>query len=195
MFKDLVKRNRSVRGFDNSRKVKKEELYDIVDAARFTASSVNLQPLKYVVVTDEENVAKVNSEVAFGRKLPEFNLPFPVTAPVAFIIICQDEDISKNENAFLKDVGIAAQTITLAAAEKDFGACMIGNFSPLKLSEKIELLENLRPMLVIALGKSIEEISIVEIENGESTDYYRDKEGKHYVPKRKLEDVIVELKQ
>lgn len=194
MFKDLVKRNRSVRGFDNSRKVTREEMMDMVDSARLTASSVNLQPLKYVIVNDEENVAKVNSEIAFGRKLPELHLPFPGTEPVAFIIICQDEDISKSENAFLKDVGIAAQTITLAAAEKDLGACMIGNFIPSKLSKKIGLSEKIWPILVIAIGKSIEDIKIIEISNGDSTDYYRDENGTHYVPKRKLKDIVVELK-
>ena len=45
---------------------------------------------------------------------------------------------------------------------------------------------------MIALGKSIEDIRIVEIEEGESTDYYRDENGVHYVPKRRLDDVIVE---
>jgi hypothetical protein len=35
------------------------------------------------------------------------------------------------------------------------------------------------------------DVRIVEIEEGESTDYYRDEAGIHYVPKRKLDDVII----
>jgi len=46
-FEKLVRQNRSYRGFDESRKVDREELLRMVDCARLTASSVNLQPLKY----------------------------------------------------------------------------------------------------------------------------------------------------
>lgn len=60
------------------------------------------------------------------------------------------------------------------------------------MAKALRLTENLRPLLIIALGKSIEDIRIVEIEEGESTDYYRDENGVHYLPKRKLDDVIVE---
>ena len=59
------------------------------------------------------------------------------------------------------------------------------------MANALKLTENLRPLLVIALGKSIEDIRIVEIEECESTDYYRDEAGIHYVPKRKLDDVII----
>ena len=44
MFKDLVKANRSYRGFDESRRVTREELTEMVDCARLSASSVNMQP-------------------------------------------------------------------------------------------------------------------------------------------------------
>ena len=72
------------------------------------------------------------------------------------------------------------------------GACILGYFSPKEMATSLRLAGNLRPLLVIALGKSIEDIRIVEIEEGESTDYYRDENGVHYVPKRRLDDVIVE---
>ena len=72
------------------------------------------------------------------------------------------------------------------------GACILGYFSSKEMAKALRLTENLRPLLVIALGKSIEDIRIVEIEEDESTDYYRDENGTHYVPKRKLDDVIVE---
>ena len=47
MFKDLVKANRSYRGFDESRRVTREELTEMVDCARLAASSVNMQPFQY----------------------------------------------------------------------------------------------------------------------------------------------------
>lgn len=67
---------------------------------------------------------------------------------------------------------------------------MIGNFSADEVREKLNFSKNLQPMLIIALGKPNEKIVIKEIENGESVNYYRDENDTHYVPKRKLKDII-----
>jgi len=47
MLIDLVKKNRSYRGYNENRKITKEELLELVDCARLCPSSVNAQPLKY----------------------------------------------------------------------------------------------------------------------------------------------------
>lgn len=191
MIKDLIKKNRSVRGYDNSRDVTIEELREMVDCARLSASSVNMQPLKYILVNTVDGKARVLKQVSFAAKLSTLKLPHRGSEPMAYIVICQDEQISKSETGFLRDVGIATQSITLAATELGLGACMLGYFSPDKLRQALDLSENLKPQLVISLGKSVEDIRIVDIEEGESTDYYRDEAGIHYVPKRKLDDVII----
>ena len=191
MIKDLIKKNRSVRGYDNSRDVTIEELREMVDCARLSASSVNMQPLKYILVNTVDGKARVLKQVSFAAKLSTLKLPHRGSEPMAYIVICQDEQISKSETGFLRDVGIVAQSITLAATELGLGACMLGYFSPDKLRQALDLSENLKPLLVISLGKSVEDIRIVEIEEGESTDYYRDEAGIHYVPKRKLDDAII----
>ena len=69
---------------------------------------------------------------------------------------------------------------------------MIGNFNPAKISKALELPENLVPMLIVAFGKPDEKIVLTEIDEGESTNYYRDKNDVHYVPKRKLEDIVID---
>jgi hypothetical protein len=191
VIKDLIKKNRSVRGYDNSRDVTIEELREMVDCARLSASSVNMQPLKYILVNTVDGKARVLKQVSFAAKLSTLKLPHRGSEPMAYIVICQDEQISKSETGFLRDVGIVAQSITLAATELGLGACMLGYFSPDKLRQALDLSENLKPLLVISLGKSVEDVRIVEIEEGESTDYYRDEAGIHYVPKRKLDDVII----
>ena len=191
MIKDLIKKNRSVRGYDNSRDVTIEELREMVDCARLSASSVNMQPLKYILVNTVDGKARVLKQVSFAAKLSTLKLPHRGSEPMAYIVICQDEQISKSETGFLRDVGIVAQSITLAATELGLGACMLGYFSPDKLRQALDLSENLKPLLVISFGKSVEDIRIVEIEEGESKDYYRDEAGIHYVPKRKLDDVII----
>ena len=80
----------------------------------------------------------------------------------------------------------------LAATERGLGGIMIGNFAPKRIAEALELPETLTPMLIVALGKPDETIVLTEIDPGENTDYYRDDQDVHYVPKRKLEDIVLD---
>lgn len=191
MLKELVIKNRSYRGFDENYSFTKEQLERYIDLTRYTASSVNAQPLKYKIVYEKNEVEAVRPLTRWARALPDMVLPHPNMHATAFIIICQDTDISPNLARYQKDIGIVAQTITLAAVEDGLGGCMIGNFTPDDVKETLNLAENLTPMLIIALGKPAEEIVIKEIDNGESTKYYRDENDIHYVPKRKLKDILI----
>lgn len=191
MFKDMVKRSRSYRGYDESYRFTKEELMDFVDCARFAPSSVNAQPFRYYLIWEKEQVDHFQPLTKWARALPEMELPHKGKCPTAFIVICQDLNIGESKTRYQKDVGIVAQTIILAAAEKGLGGCMIGNYSAEAVKKELSLPENLAPMLIVALGKPDEEIVLTEIEEGESIKYYRDENDVHYVPKRKLEDIVL----
>ena len=107
-------------------------------------------------------------------------------------MICLDKSIAPNETAFLRDVGIAAQTILLAATEKGLGGCMIGNFNRAALKELIQLPENVEPNLVVAIGKPAEKVVLTEAGADGNTRYYRDETGTvHFVPKRALKDILL----
>lgn len=194
MLKDLVLRNRSCRSFDPSRKVTEEDLHEMIDCARLTASSQNRQAIRYVPILKEEELKILHEETHLAALLPELHLPPEGMEPSAYIILCLDTAITKGASNYLKDIGIAAQTVTLAAAERDLGACMIGNFSPKKVSERFGLPEGIEPNLIIAVGGTGETFSIDEIHAGDSTDYYRDANGVHHVPKLAYEDVIIKTK-
>ena len=192
MLRDLVLKNRSYRGYDESYQFSREELLEFVDMARLTAASANIQPLKYHLACEQELVAQIQPLTRWAGSLPQLDLPYPGTRPTAFITICQDMSISSNPTSFLSDVGITAQTILLAAAEKGLGGCMIGSFDKEALKVLLKLHENIEPKLVLALGKPAEEIILVEPKEDGSVKYYRSDDGKtHYVPKRKLEDIIL----
>jgi len=189
MFKDLVIKNRSYRAFDPNEKLTQEQLTDFVDYARLTPSSVNMQPLKYYLSYEESEVSEILKNTFWAKGLPEINLPKENEGPQAFIVIVQDKSLNDNLNRFQKDVGIVAQTILLAACEAGYGGCMIGSFLSDKIKEITNIPDHLEPLLVIALGKPMERIEIVEVVENK-TKYYRD-ENAHYVPKRALEDIIV----
>lgn len=191
MFKDLVIANRSYRGYDESYKMSREELLELVDCARLSPCSVNAQPFKYFLAWESKTVHTIQSLTKWAAALPNLQIPHEGMCPTGFIVICQDREVSDSLAAHQKDLGIAAQTMLLAAAEKELGGCIIASFSPEKLKSALHLAENLTPVLVVAVGKPIEKIVLTEIEDGESTKYYRDEHDVHYVPKRKLEDIIV----
>lgn len=189
MFKDLVIKNRTYRGFDENYRIDRATLLELIDLTRYTASSANLQPLKYFAACEKEVVDSIQPLTKWAGALSHLNLPYPGTRPTAFIVICQDNAISAS-NGMLKDVGIVAQTITLGAAEKGLGCCMIGSFDLPKLKETLALPEHIDPKLVIALGKPAETVVLTEAKDGKTT-YYRDENGVHYVPKRPLDEILL----
>lgn len=191
MFKDLVKRSRSYRGYDPARTIAREELAELVDCARYAPSSVNRQPFKYYLACEKEDLGKIQPLTGWARALPEMKLPHPGKEPSAFIVICQETEWDPDLKRYLKDVGIVAQTMLLAAVEKGLGGIMIGNFSPERIAEALALPAHLVPMLIVAFGKPDEEIVLTEVGEGESLNYYRDGNDVHYVPKRRLEDILL----
>ena len=190
-FKDLVIKNRSCRGFDESYIITREQLEDLVDCARLAPAAQNIQPLKYYLSYDEKTNAIIQPITKWAGALAHLNLPYEGHRPTAFIVICFDKNIGGDDpSKFMKDVGICAQTIMLAAASADISGCMIGAFNPDKLSEALNLSSNLRPVLILALGKRDEKVEIVEAKDGKTT-YYRDENDIHYVPKRSLAEELI----
>ncbi len=191
MIKDIVKKSRSYRGYNENRQISKEELIELVDIARYCPSSVNGQPFRYYIAYEKEEVNRIQKLTHWARALPQMTLPHPGKCPTGFIIILQDTNLSESLTRYLKDVGIVAQTMLLKATEMGLGGCMIGNFNGSEVRSELHLEENLVPLLIIAFGEPDEEIKIVEINEGDSVKYYRDENDVHYVPKRKLKDIII----
>ena len=190
MLIDLIRANRSYRGYDRGRKVSREELLKLVEAARLCPSSVNAQPLKYRLACEERDVAAVQAHTNWAKGLPELTLPHPGKEPAAFIVICQDMSIDDNLARFQRDVGIVAQTMLLTAVEMGLGGCMIGSFNAGGIHSALGLDESIRPMLVVAVGKPDEEVILTDAVDGK-TGYYRDDKDRHYVPKRPLEELVL----
>jgi len=190
-FLELVKKNRSYRGFDESRRISREELLELVECARLTPSGANRQPLKYDLVWQPEEVSAVLKLTRWAAALPERHLPDPGKGPTAFVVMLQETEWVKEAAACQRDIGIAAQTLLLAATEKGLGGLMIGNFDRAGLESLRRYPEHLIPQLVIALGKPDERIVLTEAETNGPTSYYRDEQDVHYVPKRRLADIVL----
>ncbi len=190
MMESLVLRNRSCRTFDESKPISRETMTELVDLARRTASGMNKQPLRYRILSEAADLAKMMGNCRFGSSLPGITLPPEGQKPTGFILIFADKEAESPDALALKDVGIAAQTILLAATELGFGGCMLGSFDPERLCADFGIDERYKPQLAIALGKPAERALLTDEHDG-SLRYYRDAAGNHCVPKRRLDEVLI----
>lgn len=188
MIRDLILKNRSYRRFYQEIPIELETLRELVDLARLSASASNLQPLKYILSCNPQKNANVFPYLSWAGYLKEWAGPPEGERPSAYIIVLGDTQISRY---FGSDQGIAAQSILLGATEKGLGGCIIGSIDREGLKKDLEIPAHYEILLVLALGKPKETAIIETVGPNGDIKYWRDKEEKHHVPKRKLDDIIV----
>lgn len=185
--KHLVHTTRSFRRFLENYPVTETFMKEWVDSAHLTASAGNKQPLRYHIVSGKEQCAALYPALSWAAALPDWDGPKEGERPTGYIVMAVSKDTFKGE-LWRFDTGIAAQTIMLCSTEEGFGGCMVLSFDHAEVKKILDMPEDLEPVMVLALGRPIEDIRLVEAENGNTT-YYRDEHQVHYVPKLKLEDI------
>lgn len=189
MLKEIVRNNRSYRRFYEEHKIDEETLRELVELARLSPSGRNIQALKYMLSCNKEKNEIIFPHLAWAGYLKEWPGPDKGERPSAYIVVLGDKNIS---SSFDTDLGIASQSILLGAAEKGLGGCMIGSVNRKELRSALSIPEQYEILLVISLGKPKENVIIETIEPDGDIKYWRDEDGNHHVPKRRLEDIIVE---
>jgi len=188
-LKDLVFRTRSYRRFDESHLIDNKTLEDLVALARLSASGANRQPLKYLIYNTPVDCERLFPSLIWAAYLKEWCGPGHGERPTGYIVILGDKEIAEG---FGVDHGITAQTIMLGATEKGLGGCMIASIMKDKLREDLNIPERFEILLVLALGKPVENVIVDEIKDGD-VKYWRDEKGNHHVPKRPLNELIIKL--
>jgi nitroreductase len=187
-FFELVKSNRSCRRFDHSVKLDEDILDQLVDLARMSASAGNMQPLKYIISRDTKKNEEIFSCLKWAAYLKDWKGPESSERPTGYITILGDKSIAEN---FWCDHGIAAQTMLLGARDKGLAGCIFGAINHPRLKKVLSIDDKFDILLVIAIGKPVEESRIEKIGTEGDIKYYRDKDLVHHVPKRKLKEIIV----
>ena len=190
MIRDLIIKNRTYRRFLEDVAVERETLREFVDLARLSASAANMQPLKYVISCEPQKNALIFRHLGWAGYLKDWPGPSEGERPSAYIIILSDTKISEFADC---DHGIAAQSILLGAAEKGLGGCMIGTVQRKELSEALNIPPRYRILLVLALGKPKETVVLETVGPDGSIEYWRDADGVHHVPKRPLDELILDI--
>jgi nitroreductase len=188
MIDDLIKGNRSYRRFHQAEPISLETLKELVNLARLSASAANLQPLKYLLSHEPQRNAQIFSCLAWAGYLKDWPGPAEGERPSGYIIILGDREIAKDYGC---DHGIAAQSILLGARARGLGGCIVGSIRRDRLRELLNLADKYDILLALALGRPNETVVLEEVGPDGSIKYWRDDQGVHHVPKRRLEDLIV----
>ena len=149
-FKNIVENTRSVRRFKANKKIEKSELIELIDLTRIVSSGKNMQPLKYIAITDENIKDKIYKPLKWAAHLEDWSQQ-DNEKPSAYILIINDKSI---DGITMIDLGIALQTIMLGATAKGYNGCPLASIDKEEYKELFNLDEHLEPMLIIALGKA-----------------------------------------
>lgn len=146
-FIELAKKRKSIRGY-RPEPVPEALLNEVLEAGRLAPTAKNLQPFQFVVVRDP---AKLD-ELAEAYPAPFFR-----EAPVV-IVVCTEpskgwtRERHDGKNYCEVDASIAADHMTLAAADLGLGTCWIAAFDPVKVAASMGLPEGVVPVVLLTLG-------------------------------------------
>jgi nitroreductase len=140
---DIAKSRYSVRNY-NGKKVEKEKLDKILEAAHVAPTAANLQPVRLIVVQDEAGLSKI------GKAANIYN------APLA-IIVCSDHSKAW-ERPFDKkktvdiDASILTDHMMLEASALGLGTVWVCYFKPNVLRNEFHLPDDLEPINILVIG-------------------------------------------
>jgi len=190
---NLIKKTRTFRRFEENRKISSETLHQLIDLARLGGSARNCQPWQYMAITDPEMCKRLFPYLGWAGYLSDWKGPVEGEQPSCYILCFLNKIWLKGtEKEAHFDLGTATQNLLLGAREQGIGGCRIGAFSP-HLTSLFDIPEHLSLSLVLALGYPVEEVVIEESSSPDDIKYWRDDNQVHHVPKRSLDDIIVEL--
>ena len=140
-FLEFIKSRRTIRKFKDE-PLTAEQLKRYIDAARVAPSAANIQPLKYIAVASPDMSEKIFPLVKWAGYLAgEYN-PKDGEHPTAYIAVCADTSI--RQSGYDVDMGAAVENMILAALADGVGACWMGSIDHEKISELLEIPDNLK---------------------------------------------------
>lgn len=190
-FRSLIRDNRSIRRFEPTVRVTPEMLRALIELTRYCASGRNLQPLRYRMVCTPEECAALFPHLLWAGYYKDWGGPSEEERPTAYLVQCLDTRLASD---CLCDDGLHLEAITLGARTLGLGSCIIKAFNVAEAAKALHLPEHMKPRYVLALGAAAEQVNLTATDGTPDTDirYYRTPDGIHNVPKRPLEELIID---
>lgn len=146
---EAISKRRSVRDYED-KEVPADKLEKVLRAAQMAPSAHNDQPWKFVVVKKEE----IRKKLAKAAQQP-----FIAKAPIiiAAVALEPDKEMSCGVPSYAVNLAIAADHMTLAAAELGLGTCWIGAFSQEEAKDILEVPDQYKIVTLLPLGVPADE--------------------------------------
>ncbi|WP_409302083.1 nitroreductase family protein [Peribacillus sp. SCS-155] len=182
-LQEVIQERKSVRVYDDTVTIPREELEDMLREAMLAPSSSNLQPWRFIVIDDKETQKELR-EIA--------NNQAQVETSSAVIAVLGDTEAYKNvekiysqsfeaglvDEANMKrlvegtnqlypklpdsvrqnianfDAGLVSMQLMLIAKARGYDTVPMGGFDKAKFSQKFNLANNEFPIVLIAIGKA-----------------------------------------
>lgn len=186
----LLETRRTYRKYDGKREIPAEVLQDMKDSLRMASSAANLQPLRYIFISDRKTGDELFSLLKWAARLPEDQgKPGEGERPPLYVVVWYD---AEDRNRWTDiDAGLAISNITLAAWNHGVGSCIFGSADENKVRELLGMGDNCVINSVISFGYPVHESEIVDMKDGDVA-YYLDEKGNFRVPKRSESEIITE---
>ncbi|MDU3010392.1 MAG: nitroreductase family protein [Peptoniphilus harei] len=188
-LENLLEWRRSYRKFDESRLISKNDIDEILNSIKFASCANNRQYLRFISVENKDKVLEIFDNTKWAASLPNnIGRPKEGERPVYFIAILSAESKKLRFNGI--DEGLVISNLTLTAAEKGIGSCIIGSVNDKKMREILNYKDNYSCEVVIAFGYPKVKSTIKKINLEEDQSYYLDEDGNYIVPKYKKDDIV-----
>ncbi len=153
-FMDVIKERRSIRHYTD-REVPQHMLDQVLEAVQWSPSWANTQCWEIVVVKDPENKEKIKETLGKNPAAKAI-----VDAPIV-LAVCgklnasgyyKGEVTTKFGDWLLYDLGIATQSICLAAHALGLGTVVVGLFDHERVKEILQIPDGVEVVSLIPLG-------------------------------------------
>lgn len=147
-FIDLANRRYSCRKYSSDRVPSREDILNVVEAARVAPSACNKQPWRFIVVSSEGP----EREAVIGSYPREWISSAPV------YIICLGDIMEGWSRAVDRhshidvDLAIAVEHMCLEATSRGMGSCWVCNFDPYVIRREFGIPGNYAIVAILALG-------------------------------------------
>ena len=183
---EAIKERRTIRIFDQ-KAIKNKDLLQIIDCARLAPFGANIQSLKYKIVSDEKTRRAMFPYIKYAGYIPDWNPKFEQT-PTTFIVVVNDTKIKPTATTECAS-GAAIMSMCLGAKELGIDSCWLGAIDRKEIKTMLKLDEEYDITYLLGLGYPAQSGKAVDMTD--SIKYYFDKDKNVYVPKMRMEDVLI----
>jgi nitroreductase len=143
---DPILNRRSIRRYE-PKDLPEEVMRQILEAGRQAPSAANRQPIRFIIVKDQE-LAKRFSSMPFNGFIKD--------SP-AVIVACADTGSLLTGKWAVVDATIAMQNMVIAAWTLGVGSCWIGAFDEKRVKESLKIPTKWKVVALITLGYPAED--------------------------------------